>query len=116
MREIKFRAWDKKKKKIEYFSLREVCTLGYNLTFKKYADKIFMQYTGLKDTSIPPKDIFEGDIISISQTGVGDNDIREVYSNKGCFRVRGEWSLYDISENHVSCKVIGNIYENGDLL
>jgi uncharacterized phage protein (TIGR01671 family) len=56
MREIKFRAWDRKDKLwVAGFSI------GQSGTLSELGDKVFMQYTGLKDKT--GKEIYEGDVV-----------------------------------------------------
>jgi len=111
-REIKFRAWDPRAKAMEFTPNLE---LWWNedgsLDFDEFT---FMQYTGLKDKS--GVEIYEGDILALEDPE--DNSIQQVVFHNGKFQgyfIGGDdWPVYvDIWEEFI---VIGNIYENPELL
>lgn len=122
MREIKFRAWDKGLNEMTYSGLHSIGFDGKvyygNADFSDYGLEI-MQYTGLKDKN--GKEVYEGDIVSVWRDG----------SNRK-FAVKWRESgvpmfiLYPqpLNENFWHCRsdmemaweVIGNIFEDGDLL
>lgn len=122
MREIKFRAF-LKSNQVMYDVLtldiidnkvlinnEEKQLRGY----VKYQDIELMQYTGLKDTH--KKEIYEGDIILF-----GDNKGVVFYKHakfKVKYRYYNCYSYDDLSEvlYLTKAKVIGNIYENKELL
>jgi uncharacterized phage protein (TIGR01671 family) len=116
MRTIKFRAWNEAHKMMSVaFSLRDVLfgrTQGAN-----FHGSELMQFTGLLDKN--GKEIYEGDIV------------REVYKEERLYQVRftnARFGLHlikaekgrptyrplDIASH--PCEVIGNIYENPELL
>ena len=74
------------------------------------------QYTGLKDKKTFT-DIYEGDILKRENGEVGDVLFRD-----GCFVLNrlGNWRNWHFidwpSEYFTDCEVIGNIYENSELL
>ena len=109
MREIKFRAWDKTAAEmIGQFNVG----VGGNSDGKYYN---IMQYTGLKDKN--GKEIYEGDICWAYEIGIGNLN-RVIEFNEGSFclihantlssELRG-WKTDYI-------EVIGNIYQNPELL
>lgn len=112
MRLIKFRAWDGEEMTI--FSL-EIDSVGYlphppvpprNSSFKE-----LMQYTGLKDKN--GVEIYEGDIL----TNGLENDVVEWNQEDGCWNVMDSIPPLDrIYMWHDNAEVIGNIYQNKDLL
>ena len=129
-REIKFRAWDNENKYMVtskqgvFTALRNSMNIvrqdnGYynngDLLKPNKGKYTLMQFTGLEDKN--GKEIYEGDI-------VGDNKIKWIVKwNKH----RMGFSLYPTTkqlydempinvENKLNFKILGNIYENSELL
>lgn len=134
-REIKFRAWDKKRKR--YAKVIQTTNQGW----KGYRDKTYItngimrfskwvlsrfvieQYAGLKDKN--DKEIYEGDIVEEDidfNSKMTDGTFRyKVYWNNDelCWSLDpiGPESIHnDLWELNSSCRVIGNIHENPELL
>lgn len=119
MREIKFRAWDYESERWVYGyytklveGIRKYDAIvsedGGSLV-RYYIDdiKTLGQYTGLKDLN--GKEIYGGDIVrAIEKSGVWLSEVRYVVD---CFCA----GLHTIS-SYKDIKVIGNIYENPELL
>jgi uncharacterized phage protein (TIGR01671 family) len=123
MKDIEFRAWDIKNKKMiyvdEYSSFHKHMTwTGLVYENGKLLDYIMLQYTGLKDKN--GKKIFEGDVLRIKETYIGDSIIKEyngyIYFENGSFNITGEASFDTLAVNASYWEVIGNIYENLELV
>lgn len=71
-----------------------------------------MQYTGLKDKD--GKEIYEGDVILVIEW----NRKYKVVFERGMFKASGSttFSLVTATNGELSCQVIGNIYENPELV
>jgi len=120
MREIKFRAWDEVRKKM-YFPERLFCKKDGTVWHVDLGDTSriigqqgfeLMQYTGLKDKN--GTEIYEGDVIR-------DNDgfLWVVYFEDGMYCAKGgeyETVEYLIEFCPEWCEVVGNIFQDGDLL
>ena len=113
-REIKFRAWDEKKKAIrdvtginwydEYLWVDETPMTGDKLPIESTP---LMQSTGLKDKN--GKDIYEGDIIK------GEHLIGEWVSGVDMLPT-GVWFGGARFSEIKDFEIIGNLYENPNLL
>ena len=118
MREIKFRAWYEKFN--EMYIVKGIDFQSEMAYFDKYNyrsiyDIELMQYTGLKDKN--GKEIYEGDILS-------DGNIKKphkVVFENGSFRAefKGDFDEYSFDLIDVvaqGCEIVGNIYENPELM
>ena len=121
MRDIKFRVWDNERNAmfnsksvdIDFFEGKIEITSDTIRYDEVYTDEIkdfeLMQYVGCKDRN--NKEIYEGDIVKTKE------HIGQIIYSKGMFfiDVKGDFYLpiYNVSE---FMEVIGNIYENPDLL
>lgn len=112
MREIKFRAWDTSFKKMQYFNQENPITFPVmNLACQ------LMQYTGLKDKN--GKKIYEGDIVKYDKHTILQI---EWLDGEACFHYKYLKSRPNVVEDirmyrsDEEWKVIGNIYENPELL
>jgi len=127
MKVLKFRAWDLIENRMLQWG--DIMNLPAWEIFPGTPDAfIVMQYTGLKDMN--GKEIYEGDIIDIHQTVNGCNLFVIVWSDIGFsarYLIDGEISreyeygieeLLDvyIGKYEKSVEVVGNIYENHELL
>jgi uncharacterized phage protein (TIGR01671 family) len=130
MREVKFRAWDKNSGMYEVNSIGfDNClehtviygthmghlwtgSRGENKMTGSTVDCILMQYTGLKDKN--GKEIYEGDIVkALINFGPGGDAERIFTVEITPFGVNiQEWNY---KEDYLP-EIIGNIYENGELL
>ena len=116
MREIKFRAWSEPLKLMQFFELvNNNGMLGKNREIHRENYKI-MQYTGLKDKN--GKEIYEGDILLCDW-----DDKRYPPHNIGPVKWDKENASWDLGEGgspwqdaKTHFEVIGNIYENPELL
>jgi uncharacterized phage protein (TIGR01671 family) len=110
-REIKFRAWDKgagEWLKLTFISW-EVNGLLIGVNNKPWHEVELMQYTGLKDKN--GVEIYEGDILDMPYHGRSD-----VFWRNGGLKVHGKYSVVGFPNQAHGSKVIGNIYENPELL
>jgi len=102
MRELKFRYWDVRDKRMEYSG----DLVGF-WVHAMSADRPVMQYTGLKDKN--GKEIYEDDIL-IDHLG----QHLQVIFEAGCFL--DGLLLNEIYLSSDTSEIIGNIHENPELL
>lgn len=143
MRDIKFRAWDKKRKRmyqvlhLHLDSREEVWATvkGFDIIEQKdihiriqpkYIE--LMQYTGLNDKN--GKEIYEGDIVKYFGKWKGGNAVPPDFMPHRISWVMGGFHAIPMDIHtavsshatnwkgvgHTDCEIIGNIYENPELL
>lgn len=136
MREIKFRAWDKKYNKMRYLDMGDSFRFwadgswtGVNTVYlpgtltTDHEKATLMQYTGLKDKN--GIEIYEGDIITDTEYygEVLFHDKRyEVGDHSGklawCIfdKEKGDYITLGPCNDKYTWKIISNIYENPELM
>jgi uncharacterized phage protein (TIGR01671 family) len=143
MRQIKFRAWDKRKKVMSAtFSIFDIFTtqtikdscvstvthFPYGIEAKKNDDIVLMQYTGLKDKN--GKEIYEGDIVSLNGVIGYGQPIKEnhaVICDNGSPKINNGYEYVFLEEFvfvgnskheefHNDTEIIGNVWENPELI
>jgi uncharacterized phage protein (TIGR01671 family) len=115
MREIKFRAWNKSTKEmnayVEIYCYKDG-SVGYsagkenNNAVGSTENFVLMQFIGLRDKD--KKEIYEGDIIDFWNPGSKEHEFSAI-----------EWDGYSFGIDQRDArlsKVIGNVYENPELL
>lgn len=129
MREIKFRTWKKFGTQEMFRDIQAIdfkkgfVFIGYKvseLTIRTDKEKLenveLMQYTGLKDKN--GVEIYEGDVVidqwANEYTPVFQNGIYMAYNPKHLMESEPSTQFNIIWKN--GCEVIGNIYENPELL
>lgn len=115
MREIKFRAWNEVEEKI--YNWYEFLNTNMKNTFiaPESTGMILMQYTGLQDRN--GKEIYEGDILKFKMYDGKYENYKIIFRNAE-FEAINEEDTNFISADiwNVYGEVIGNIYENPELL
>ena len=118
MTETKFRAWFEKFKEIytvKMIDLQKEIAYFDKYNYRSFYDIDLMQYTGLKDKN--NKEIYEGDILS---DGNDEKPYKVIFEN-GSFRAEFEGDFEEYSFDLIDivaqgCEVVGNIYENPELI
>lgn len=136
MREIKFRAWLKDKMEMcevlminfqksyigvktkDYNIIQVGISWKYTQKVARFDDVELMQYTGIKDKN--GKEIYEGDIVRHKTFGIkdiswGSKAENNLFSDMACFMFNGTIAFLSGSESK-EIEVIGNIFEDGDLI
>lgn len=118
MREIKFRVWDIPRNTMWQRPIGLVNGIDEMYTGDPFEDLVYMQYTGLKD--LHGKEIYEGDIVVHSTSAYRGGEVEKTsvvgFENAHfvLYFSYPDKAFTSIAPNDF--KVIGNIYENLELL
>jgi hypothetical protein len=140
MIEIKFRAWHEINKTMVYFNpkkaFKDAYVGGHLLRLMKDKSKFLMQFIGLKD--INGIELYDGDIVkasydrvmqivwcesyknsdghSMSRTHFARWEFKTLVDPHACVEICVNSPMNDFFYPEIVVKLIGNIYENPDLL
>lgn len=114
MREIKFRAWDKKTNTMinEYaytIDHGELTTVQFHSRLES-PELVLMQYTGLKDKN--GKEIYEGDRFKISANTPYNRFKYEIFWREYKWIAKQIGQEFYLDMNNLPGEIIGNIYES----
>lgn len=122
---MKFRAYCPEVKKIIHFYNPEITNskdnvLGIFIPVEggkmDFGEYIFSFFSGLKECT--GKDIYERDIIEVTSHGIRIGELDVVVFKNGCFMLKSlDIPIYQYLEKYpFDINIIGNIYENPDLI
>lgn len=118
----KFRAWNKLASRMYIVNglhfdrgMVQYANNDNAIRFIKLENIILMQSTGLKDKN--GKEIFEGDIVKMAKDVYSEPTYYEIVRHRGgAYRLESNQHGCELWLRHTNCEVIGNIYENPELL
>ncbi len=122
----RYRAWDKHEQKM--FTNDELIIWNGNVyandskkltcnNLKGWSidDEYLMQSTGLRDKN--DKEIFEDDIVKMAKDVYSEPTYYEVVRHRGgAYRLESKQHGCELWLRHTDCEVVGNVYENKELL
>ena len=122
---LKFRAWHKTCEEmgriafIRYRQSGEIAHLSFRGNIYSGLVKLdeieLMQSTGLRDKN--GKEIFEGDIVKMAKDVYSEPTYYEVVRHRGgAYRLESKQHGCELWLRHTDCEVVGNVYENLELL
>ena len=124
---IKFRTWLKKEQKMIFWDKHRgwiLDAIPYDAGDEWTENCIVMQYTGAKDKT--GQEIYEGDVVKDVKTNeIGEIEFGHPYNQGFYCRIKKDFNGVEIDksswfvltiENSKELEVIGNIYENPDLI
>ena len=119
---LKFRAWLKKRQEmdneIDHISWLEdeLYCIGDGITYMVSAEDLeLMQSTAMVDRD--GRIIFEGDIVKMSKDVYSEPTYYEVVRHRGgAYRLESKQHGCELWLRHTDCEVVGNVYENKELL
>ena len=118
----RFRAWMKQYEKMDndigemYFEDGEFKYIGDDVHYKRLPEHvILMQSTRIKDRN--SVEIFEGDIVKLAKDVYSEPTYYEVVRHRGgAYRLESKQHGCELWLRHTDCDVVGNVYENPELL
>jgi uncharacterized phage protein (TIGR01671 family) len=127
MTPLKFRAWDKLKKEMDTDGFYRLGRF-FDLHDSAGTDSVIMQSTGLTDQN--GVEIYEGDVVLTEKDEIGEIKYGKFMSSHEAGCSRGHWHIGFYVERNGSqlwdscgedldldkLKVIGNVWQNSDLL
>nr|DAK18514.1 MAG TPA: YopX protein [Caudoviricetes sp.] len=117
----RYRAWDSWRKRMSVVDRIYIDTEGVRLYddfgeyWRDFRDAKLMQSTGLRDKN--GKEIFEGDIVKMAKDVYSKPTYYEVVRHRGgAYRLESKQHGCELWLRHTECEVVGNVYENKELM
>lgn len=119
---LRFRAWLKKEQKMDNYIDHiswledELYCIGDGITYMVSAEDLeLMQSTAMVDRD--GRIIFEGDIVKMSKDVYSEPTYYEVVRHYGgAYRLESKQHGCELWLRHTDCEIVGNVYENKELL